>query len=102
MEGHPGDLRSCHDLHSKEFIVGFPTHRQVSAMSHANDNDANRSHEEADKKVTGSKDTNKDTRAEAFMKQVKSKEVPSGLRPDLAPPGPDGEGGDGGGVGNSI
>ena len=37
-----------------------------------------------------------------FLKQVKSEEVPSGLRPDLAPPGANGEGGDGGGVGSSI
>ncbi len=37
-----------------------------------------------------------------FLKQVKSEDVPSGLRPDLAPPGPSGEGSDGGGVGNSI
>lgn len=37
-----------------------------------------------------------------FLKQVESEKVPSGLRPDLAPPGPDGEGGDGGGVGSSI
>ena len=28
--------------------------------------------------------------------------VPSGVRPDLAEPGEDGQGGDGGGVGNSI
>lgn len=41
-------------------------------------------------------------RAAEFLKQVKSKDVPSGLRPDLAPPGPNGEGGDGGGVGSSI
>ena len=38
----------------------------------------------------------------ALLKQVESEEVPSGLRPDLAPPGADGEGGDGGGVGSSI
>lgn len=37
-----------------------------------------------------------------FLKQVKSEDVPSGLRPDLAPPGPSGEGSDGGGVGSSI
>ena len=41
-------------------------------------------------------------RAAEFLKQVKSEDVPSGLRPDLAPPGADGEGGDGGGVGSSL
>jgi hypothetical protein len=37
-----------------------------------------------------------------FLKQVESEDVPSGLRPDLAPPGPDGKGSDGGGVGSSL
>ena len=32
----------------------------------------------------------------------KTASVPSGVRPDLAKPGPDGQGGDAGGVGNSI
>jgi hypothetical protein len=41
-------------------------------------------------------------RSAEFLKQVKAEEVPSGLRPDLAPPGADGEGSDGGGVGSSL
>lgn len=41
-------------------------------------------------------------RSAEFLKQVKSEDVPSGLRPDLAPPGADGEGGDGGGVDSSL
>jgi hypothetical protein len=32
----------------------------------------------------------------------KTQSMPSGVRPDLAKPGPDGQGGDAGGVGNSI
>lgn len=81
--------------------------RQVPPMSHSTQRDANRSQKDtgkevADKKETHQQDANEDARAAAFMKQVKSKDVPSGLRPDLAPPGPDGEGGDGGGVGSSI
>ena len=32
----------------------------------------------------------------------KTQSVPSGVRPDLAHPGPDGQGGDDGGVGKSI
>jgi len=32
----------------------------------------------------------------------KTESVPSGVRPDLANPGPDGQGGDAGGVGDSI
>jgi len=32
----------------------------------------------------------------------KPESMPSGVRPDLAKPGPDGQGGDAGGVGNSI
>jgi hypothetical protein len=32
----------------------------------------------------------------------KTRSIPSGVRPDLAKPGPDGQGGDAGGVGNSI
>jgi hypothetical protein len=55
------------------------------------------------KEPTGS-EANADTakRDAEFLKQVKSEAVPSGLRPDLAPPGPSGEGGDAGGVGSSI
>ena len=34
--------------------------------------------------------------------QDKTESVPSGVRPDLANPGPDGQGGDAGGIGNSI
>ncbi len=47
-------------------------------------------------------DANKVKREAEFLKQNKSEDVPSGIRPDLAPPGPDGEGGDGSGVGSSI
>ncbi len=32
----------------------------------------------------------------------KTESLPSGVRPDLAKPGPDGQGGDAGGVGKSI
>jgi hypothetical protein len=32
----------------------------------------------------------------------KTESTPSGVRPDLAKPGPDGQGGDAGGVGDSI
>lgn len=53
---------------------------------------------------SASSETNADNakRDAEFLKQVKSEKVPSGLRPDLAPPGPSGEGGDGGGVGSSL
>jgi hypothetical protein len=34
--------------------------------------------------------------------QDKTRSVPSGVRPDLDEPGPDGQGGDAGGVGKSI
>lgn len=44
----------------------------------------------------------KSKRDAEFLKQEKSEKVPSGIRPDLARPGPDGAGGDGGGVGSSI
>lgn len=32
----------------------------------------------------------------------KTHSMPTGVRPDLANPGPDGQGGDAGGIGNSI
>ncbi len=47
-------------------------------------------------------DAEKSKRDAEFLKQEKSEKVPSGIRPDLAKPGPDGAGGDGGGVGSSI
>lgn len=46
--------------------------------------------------------TEKSKRDAEFLKQEKSEKVPSGIRPDLAKPGADGAGGDGGGVGSSI
>jgi hypothetical protein len=64
-------------------------------MSNAASNPSERNGE------SSSKDVDK-RKGEAFIRQVNSEEVPSGLRPNLAPPGPDGESGNGGGVGSSL
>ena len=60
---------------------------------------SNSTNHESDDSETNADEAKRDAE---FLKQVKSEPVPTGLRPDLAPPGPSGEGSDGGGVGSSI
>ncbi|MDI1253657.1 hypothetical protein [Thermomonas sp.] len=81
-------------LHSRDWIYpeNPPTNSQVKHMSNPTNHESANSQTNADKVK----------RDAEFLKQVKSEDVPSGIRPDLAPPGADGEGGDGGGVGSSI
>jgi hypothetical protein len=59
-----------------------------------------KSHDKQPKTDHGKHD--KRTRDKEFLQQEQAESVPSGVRPDLAKPGPDGQGGDAGGVGKSI